>query len=144
MGSRNQARPVSYHECGAFCLSTHSNRDSVGFLRPLQTTLWLRGKGHECHCRLSYRGGVGTSFAHRCCRMSSANSRAKSKEQSPQHLALIILESPFKPILAEQLNWMGCANGSISTAKRVSGAILVTPPAYSLWLFWMYRNLGHS
>jgi hypothetical protein len=51
---------------------------------------------------------------------------------------------PLKPVFAEQLAWMGCANGSIPTAERVSRAIFVTSPTDSFGLVRMERNLCHG
>jgi len=47
------------------------------------------------------------------------------------------VDSPVQPIFPEQLTGMRRANGSVSTAERVSGTILVAPPAYAFGLFGM-------
>lgn len=55
-----------------------------------------------------------------------------------------VLLFPFPPILAEQLDRMRRANGAVAAAHVFGGAKFIAPPANSLGMFGMDRDLGHN
>jgi hypothetical protein len=59
-------------------------------------------------------------------------------------LTALIVQFPFHPVFTEELNWMLSSNGSVSAAKVISGAQLLAPPAKTLWVFWIQRDLELS
>jgi hypothetical protein len=59
-------------------------------------------------------------------------------------LTTLSVEFPFSPIFTEQLNWVLSSDSSISTAKVISGAQLLTAPANTLGVFWIQRYLDLS
>ena len=62
VGGRNLAAVVSSHAGRAFRLPADRDRNPVGFLRDLRTTIRCRGKDHERDRRPSHRGGFGASL----------------------------------------------------------------------------------
>ena len=49
---------------------------------------------------------------------------------------------PLEPVVAEELDRMWRADGTVSTPKIILGTVLVAPPANTLWMTGMKRSLS--
>jgi hypothetical protein len=61
-------------------------------------------------------------------------------------LTALSVEFPFDPVFTEELNWVLSSNSSVSAAKVIGGAQLLTTPAKTLWVFGIhgYSGLTHG
>jgi hypothetical protein len=57
---------------------------------------------------------------------------------------IFLVHQPIEPILAEQFNRVLSPDSSISTAEILCRAVLVTPPADTLRVLRMHREIAHT